>query len=139
MIVDKYLVEVAPLTLHYNVSGFFNIQFNHSSAPNLYLLPSSSYYFFSCIASQKSPHNPSALCLILYYITIKVKMAAVMNAKCVPTASSTRSASKARVAFAPSSLRGNVIRALPVRASRQNINTVCKAIVRFYLLMIFWR
>ena len=36
---------------------------------------------------------------------------------------------KAQVAFAPSSLRGTAIRAVPVRATRQTINTVCKASV----------
>lgn len=58
-------------------------------------------------------------------------MAAVMNAQCV--ASTTSSVAKGkmatRVAFAPSQLRGTAIKAVPVRATRKEISTVCKAVV----------
>lgn len=53
-------------------------------------------------------------------------MATIMNVQRVNAA--TRQAHSAR-AFTPSSLRGTAIRALPVRAVRKNINTVCKAMV----------
>lgn len=53
-------------------------------------------------------------------------MATIMNVQRVNVA--TRQAQSAR-AFAQSSLRGTAIRALPVRAVRRNINTVCRAIV----------
>ena len=57
-------------------------------------------------------------------------MVAVMNAqRVVPTASVSGKVST-RVAFAPSSIRGNAVRAVPARASRKQISTVCKAMVR---------
>ena len=57
-------------------------------------------------------------------------MAAVMNAqRGVPTTSRSTGKAATRVAFAPSSIRGNALRAVSVRATRQQINTVCKAVV----------
>jgi hypothetical protein len=56
-------------------------------------------------------------------------MVAVMNAqRVVPTATACNGKS-ARVAFAPSSIRGTAIRAMPVRAARKEISTICKAVV----------
>ena len=60
---------------------------------------------------------------------IEVTMVAVMNAQRVAPTATARTAKATRVAFAPSSLRGTAIRALPVRAVRKEISTVCKAVV----------
>ena len=56
-------------------------------------------------------------------------MVAVMNAQRVAPAAVARTNMKSRVAFAPSSIRGNALRAVPARAARQQISTVCKAVV----------
>lgn len=63
--------------------------------------------------------------------TPTVTMAAVMNATAAPMASSVASrASKAvRVAFAPAQLKGKALQAAPLRAARQQISTICKAVV----------
>lgn len=63
---------------------------------------------------------------------IDVTMVAVMNAqRVVPTATACNGKAT-RVAFAPSSLRGTAVRAVPARATRKEISTVCKAVVSAY-------
>jgi hypothetical protein len=57
-------------------------------------------------------------------------MVAVMNAqRVVPTATACNGKAVTRVAFSPSSIRGTAIRAMPVRAARKQISTICKAVV----------
>ena len=57
-------------------------------------------------------------------------MVAVMNAqRVVPVATASNGKAATRVAFAPSSIRGTSIRAMPVRAARKEISTICKAVV----------
>lgn len=55
---------------------------------------------------------------------------AAVQAQCMNAAARTSK----HVTFAPSQMRGNILRAVPISATRKQINTVCKAIVSLFVL-----